>query len=140
MIKLYENIKNRRIELNLSQAELASRVGYKDKGSISRVENGKLDLSQSMIEEFANALECSPAYLMGWTDNVQTEKNMAELKKNVMTAIDQLKQELGELKHQDYMLELSDDEKYLIETYRRAKPDSKRRIAKYAEMETNDDM
>lgn len=138
MIKLYENIKNRRIELNLSQTELALRVGYKDKGSISRVENGKLDLSQSMIEKFAEALECSPAYLMGWTSNAQTEQSIVDIKKNVMSAIDKIQQELGELKTQEYLIELSDDEKVLLEVYRRAKPDSKRRITKYAEMETND--
>lgn len=138
MIKLYENIRNRRIELNLSQTELASRVGLKDKSSISRVENGRIDLTQSMIEEFAKALECSPAYLMGWTSNAQTEQSIADIRKNVMSAIDKIQHELGELKEQDYMIELSEEEKYLLESYRKANSDSKRRISKYIEMELND--
>jgi DNA-binding XRE family transcriptional regulator len=52
MIELYKNIKNRRIELGMTQTELAQKVGYADKGMISRVENGKVDLSQSQIIKF----------------------------------------------------------------------------------------
>ena len=66
MIELYTNIKNRRIELKMTQSELADKVGYADKGMISRVENGKVDLSQSQIWKFAQALETDPATLMGW--------------------------------------------------------------------------
>jgi repressor LexA len=66
MIELYKNIKNRRIELGMTQTELAQKVGYADKGMISRVENGKVDLSQSQIIKFAEALEIDPGVLMGW--------------------------------------------------------------------------
>lgn len=66
MIDLYVNIKNRRIELKMTQAELAQKVGYADKGMVSRVENGKVDLSQSQILKFAEALETDPSTLMGW--------------------------------------------------------------------------
>jgi transcriptional regulator with XRE-family HTH domain len=65
---LYNNIKNRRIELNMTQTELAQKVGYADKGMISRVENGKVDLSQSQIIKFAEALDIDPGTLMGWND------------------------------------------------------------------------
>lgn len=66
MTELYRNIKNRRLELKLTQTELAEKVGYADKGMISRVENGKVDLSQSQILKFADALETTPSQLMGW--------------------------------------------------------------------------
>lgn len=65
---LYNNIKNRRIELNMTQTELAQKVGYADKGMISRVENGKVDLSQSQIVKFAKALDIDPGVLMGWNE------------------------------------------------------------------------
>lgn len=68
MLKLYENIKKRRIELNMSQQDLAERVGYKGKSMISQVENGLIDLPQSMILKFADALKCSASDLMGWED------------------------------------------------------------------------
>ena len=68
MLKLYENIKKRRTELNISQQELAELVGYKGKSMISQVENGFVDLPESMIIKFADALKCSPHYLMGWDE------------------------------------------------------------------------
>ena len=69
MLELYRNIKKYRIENNLSQSELASKVGYADKTMISRIENGNVDLPQSKIEEFAKALNVTPGILMGWTND-----------------------------------------------------------------------
>ncbi len=66
MLELYKNIKNFRIALNMTQDELAKKVGYADKGMISRVENGKIDLSQSLIVKFADALNVTPSQLMGY--------------------------------------------------------------------------
>lgn len=68
MDKLYSNIRNRRVELHMTQTELAKRVGYSDKTMISRIEHGKIDLSQGMLMRFADALDTSAAKLMGWTD------------------------------------------------------------------------
>ena len=68
MDKLYENIKNRRIELKITQSELAAKVGYADKGMISRIENGKINLSQGQLYKFAEALETTPSALMGWSE------------------------------------------------------------------------
>lgn len=66
MLKLYENIKRRRIELGWTQSELASKTGYSDKSMISRIEAGKVDLPQSKIMEFAKVLGVSASDLMGW--------------------------------------------------------------------------
>ncbi len=63
---LYDRIKERRKALGLSQSELASILGYEDRSSISKIESGINDLTQSKIEEFAAALQTTPAYLMGW--------------------------------------------------------------------------
>ena len=49
-ILLYENIKKRRPELNMSQQELAELVGYKGKSMISQVENGQIDLPITMVK------------------------------------------------------------------------------------------
>lgn len=72
MMSLYQNIKDRRIELGLSQTDLAKLIGYRDKSMISRVESGQVDLSQSKIELFASALRTTPSALMGWTDSIPT--------------------------------------------------------------------
>lgn len=72
MLDLYKNIKERRIELDMSQQELAEAVGYKGKSMISQVEKGMVDLPESMIIKFADALYTTPATLMGW-ENVKID-------------------------------------------------------------------
>ena len=64
-----ERIKNRRIELGLSQEELAKRMGNSSRASVSTVETGKEDLTTKRVAKFASALEVTPAYLMGWEEN-----------------------------------------------------------------------
>lgn len=71
MATLYDRIKSRRIELGLTVEELAHKMGYKDKSSISKIENGKADIPQSKIAAFADALETTTAYLMGWEEKPQ---------------------------------------------------------------------
>ena len=53
------------IELGLTVEELAKKMGYKDKSSISKIENGKADIPQSKVVAFARALNTTTAYLMG---------------------------------------------------------------------------
>lgn len=67
MDKLYENIKNRRIALGMTQEELAKKMGYTNRSSIAKIENGAVDLSQSKIVQFAKVLEITPGELMGDT-------------------------------------------------------------------------
>lgn len=66
MLQLYKNIKSRRTELHLTQSELADKMGYADKSMIAKIEKGLVDLPQSKILAFAEALETTPSYLMGW--------------------------------------------------------------------------
>lgn len=68
---LYENIKKRRNELNMSQQELAEAVGYKGKSMISQVESGQIDLSMTMVKKFAEVLGVDAGYLLGWDEDVQ---------------------------------------------------------------------
>lgn len=68
MSTLSKNIKSRRLELNMTQKELADKTGYKTKGAISKIEQGERDLSQSQIAIFAKALKTTPSFLMGWQD------------------------------------------------------------------------
>lgn len=73
MLELYNNIKKYRQINNLTQESLAKKVGYADKGMISRIENGKVDLPQSQIIKFADALNVSPGVLMGLDDSAADE-------------------------------------------------------------------
>ena len=65
----YEKIKALRQQKRLSQDELARLTGYNDRSSIAKIEAGKVDLSESKIISFARALDVSPSFLMGISDN-----------------------------------------------------------------------
>lgn len=61
-------IKQRRTELGLSQEELAERLGLKSKTTICKIERGDDNLTTDRIRRYAEALFCTPSYLMGWED------------------------------------------------------------------------
>lgn len=71
MLKLYQNIKRLRKELGMSQDELAKKTGYSDRTSISKIESGNVDLSQSKIAAFASALGVTAGELMWGTEAPQ---------------------------------------------------------------------
>lgn len=66
VLQLYKNIKSRRIELKMTQSELAKKLGYADKSMIAKIEKGSVDLPQSKIIAFADVLNVAPGDLMGW--------------------------------------------------------------------------
>lgn len=64
-----ERIRARRKELGLSTDDIASRVN-KDRATIYRYESSQIyKMPVSIIEPLAAALDCTPAYLMGWVDD-----------------------------------------------------------------------
>ena len=63
-----ERIKKRREELGMTQTELANKIGYSSYSTIAKIESGDNNLKQSKIKAFADALETTPAYIMGWDD------------------------------------------------------------------------
>ena len=67
---LGERIKRRRIELGLSQEDLAKRLGLKSKSTICKIERGDDNLTTTAITKYANALSVTPGYLMGWEDSI----------------------------------------------------------------------
>lgn len=69
MNPLYMNIKNRRLELGMSQEELAEKMGYTSRSSIAKIEAGINDIPQSKIQAFAKALNTTPGFLMGLDDS-----------------------------------------------------------------------
>ena len=63
-----QKIKQRRLELEWSQRDLAERMGYKNHSVVARAESGKIDLPQSRLLQFAEVLGVTPGYLMGWEE------------------------------------------------------------------------
>ena len=60
MSDLSTRVRLRREQLGLSQEELARRMGYRSRSSITKLEKGINDLPQSKVEELAQALETTP--------------------------------------------------------------------------------
>jgi transcriptional regulator with XRE-family HTH domain len=61
-----ERIKERREMLNISQTDLAARVGI-SKQTLYKYENNIVtNIPSNIIELLAEQMECSPAYIMGW--------------------------------------------------------------------------
>lgn len=66
MITVADRIRQRRIQLGLSQEELAIRANYKDKTSICHLEHLGNEVTMKQVKRLAPALETTQAYLMGW--------------------------------------------------------------------------
>ena len=65
MLELHENIRARRVALNMTQQELAKKLGYKSTSTIAKIESGENDIPQAKVAAFAAALDTTPAELMG---------------------------------------------------------------------------
>lgn len=65
-IDVGQKIFNARKNLNMSRAELGKKVNLHE-STVKRYEDGHINsLDIAKLKEFANALNISPAYLMGW--------------------------------------------------------------------------
>lgn len=71
-------IKEKRIEKGLSLRELAKIMGYHH-STIGKVENDLVDLPQSRIVQFADALGTTPGYLMGWEEQQKKNDALADI-------------------------------------------------------------
>ena len=106
MLELYRNIKKYRMANRMSQQELARLTGYTDRSSIAKIERGLVDLPQSKIVLFANALHVEPGDLMG------------EVVGDYMSSDDVLMESIKMLNHAgrdrvlQYVSDLLDNQKY----------------------------
>lgn len=108
MSKIGENIRKRREELGLSQEGLATKMGYKSRSSINKIEMGENDIPQSKILAFAKSLHTTPALLMGWSDEEKpATKTDDELEKEAIRCFGSLSesQKAEALRYLQYLLE-----------------------------------
>ena len=63
-----QRIKQRRIELGLTQSDLAKKMGYHGKSAVCAAETRDDHITTTKIKKFAEALNVTPRYLMGWED------------------------------------------------------------------------
>lgn len=63
-------IAERRLALNITQLQLAKKLGYTSREYVSRIERGSLPLSKKSLDKWAVALETTTEYLLHMTDNI----------------------------------------------------------------------
>ena len=74
-----QRIKQKRLERQWSQRELAARMDYSNHSTIGKIETGKVDIPQSRIVQFADVLGTTVSYLMGWDEEIKKDPvGMAE--------------------------------------------------------------
>lgn len=98
-----KRIKARRLELKMTQRDLAARMGYTDHTTITRIEAGKTDPPQSRVAQFAQVLGVTPGHLMGWD---REPEDLADI-----TA--QMLQDPDLLRMVEQYLELSEVDRYV---------------------------
>lgn len=139
MTMIGDRIKQRRLQLGLKQQELADKLGYTSKSTIAKIETNVNDIAARTVTNFANALDTTEAYLMGWTDNPELtrEEVISNDNQNISfpqlhlkskhalnyNGSDQLKQELTTLM-QDILDNVSNETKLqqikmFLETYKK---------------------
>ena len=79
-----DRIREKRIELDLSQTELAKKAGYSDRTTISKFEHMGNDITMKQVKRVADALGVSSAYLMGWEHPIEIEVENAELRERAL--------------------------------------------------------
>lgn len=65
-----EVIRQLRLRSGLSQEELAYKMGYTDRSSISRIEKGDMKLTQDKIMEFSTLFKVSPLVILGMEEYI----------------------------------------------------------------------
>lgn len=95
-------IKQCRLNLGMTQEELAAKMGYNGKSTISAAENCGDNITTTKVRKFADALGVSFRYLMGYEDNIPEDTAQAKSIREFY-------------KHND----LSDEEWELIKMYRK---------------------
>lgn len=125
MAQIGEKIRRKREELGMTQEELAKKLGYKNKSTIAKIETGINDITQSKVCDFANVLNTTIAYLMGWEDE------------NGFAALSEKENEQTESSRTTYKdLPLTEKEKQLVEFFRQLNIKGKERMLEDAEMYT----
>lgn len=74
-----EKIKQARLDKGLTQEELASKLGYKSRSSVNKIETGGRDIPRSQIKKIAEILQVSPISLLGFEDEPPARDDLSVL-------------------------------------------------------------
>ncbi len=87
-LTLGDLVRKRRIELNLTQAELAEIMNV-DSCYISRIETGARKPNLDSLKSFANALNVSSDYLLGIESNIFLHNCVSDMEKVLQNLVEE---------------------------------------------------
>lgn len=82
-----KRIREKRIELGLSQDELAKKLNV-NRTTVAKWESGDNNLKQSKVVSIAKALDCSPTWLIGLNEDEMEFVNKEQILKNITSYMD----------------------------------------------------
>ena len=83
-----DRIRNRRLELGLTQEDLAKKMGLAGKSTISKIESSGNEVSLKQVRKYAEALNCTVGYLLGMDATPSGHKVHSLFTKEQRDAID----------------------------------------------------
>ncbi|MDY5254012.1 helix-turn-helix transcriptional regulator [Veillonella caviae] len=102
--KIGERIKIARKNANLTLLELANKIGLSE-GNVQRYESGNItNVSVSVLEKFATALNTTTAILMGWENSNEPQKDInknfsprveRDIQKRLQSILDDMNSDAG---------------------------------------------
>lgn len=120
-----ERIRQRRLELGMTQKELAEKLGYSTKTTVAAIEAGRNELRQAKIQAIAEVLDCDPLWLIGLSNEAPEPKPGWYL--------DPEAAEIADFLHKNPSY------KVLFDTARKVKPEDLRTVQKMLDALTDDD-
>lgn len=108
-----DKIHQLRIANNMTLEELGNKVSV-GKSTVRKWEQGIIqNMKRDKIDLLARALNCSPAYLMGWEENpedIQTRLTEAYIKGN---RVARLSKDEKVMKYAEYLMDMSEESRQL---------------------------
>lgn len=112
-----KKIHSLRIENDMTLEELGDKVGV-GKSTVRKWEQGIIkNMKRDKISLIANALNCTPAYLMGWEENpedIKTRLTEAYIKGN---RVARLSKDEKVMKYAEYLMDMSEESRQLAFNY-----------------------
>lgn len=110
-VKMGKRIEFRRKQLGMNQTELANKLGYKHKTSISKIEKGINEVSQSMIPEIAKALDTTIGYVMGWDQQETSSYHLSAEEREIVNLYRKMNDD-GKAKILEYAKDIAENSRY----------------------------
>lgn len=106
---------------NLTQEDVGQKIGV-SKATVNRYETGEIDIKRTIAIKLAKVFNTSPAYIMGWTDEIiptnsdTSSSTLSEDEQKILKNF-RILNNLGKSRALEYVEDLTYNEKYTREQF-----------------------